>query len=419
MKPLSDYTLIDRQTVNDPFEYYSRMRSEAPVHFDPKLGAWLVTRYADIQEVGRQPDVLSSELGFETALWGQWQAEVAELMSREGYGMNPLSDGFQIDPPVHPKRRGLVEHAFSAQRVADMEGDISAMARELVDAFIDRGKADMIGELARPMAIYVIGHLFNIPKERKDDVARWSDAFAGQLEGGLTKEQAFKYARELMECHRYIDQQIQIRRERPTDDLISALMQARIDDPENPSLTFHNLLQIFTTFLAAGNHTTRSAIGWGALILAENPQLVKSLREAEDQNKALFRFCEEVLRINAPVPQMPRVAVTDCTVGGVTIPKGATVWLCYSSGNRDSQKFPDADRFQIERKNSMHQLAFGVGIHRCVGAMLARMEMKCTFREIVTRMDNITLAIPAEQADVFGTLASYGLESLPVKFTKR
>ena len=417
MKPLSDYTLLDKQTVADPFEYYAKMRSEAPVHFDPKLNAWLVSRYTDIQELGRQPDALSSELGYEKVLWGRWQTEVAELMTREGYGMNPLSDGFQVDPPVHSKRRGLVEHAFSAQRVAAMEDDISAMARELVDAFIDRGEADLTNEFARPLAIYVVGHLFNVPKERKDDVARWSDAFAAQLEGDLTKEQAFKHARELMECHRYIDQEIQARRKNPKDDLISALMQARIDDPENPALSFHNLLQIFTTFLAAGNHTTVSAISWGALILAENPQLMKSLQTSDNPNKALTRFSEEVLRIIAPVPQLPRVALKDFEVGGVTVPKGATVWLCFSSGNRDDQKFPAADQFQLDRNNAIQHLSFGVGIHRCIGSMLARMEMRCAFREIVTRMDNLT-TLPG-QASTVGTLDSYGLGALPVSFAKR
>jgi cytochrome P450 len=419
MSELRSQSLMDPATIRDPFPYYAQMRAEEPVHFDERAHAWLVTRYEDVQQAARMTAELSNELGFAEAMRAEWQDELDEMMRREGHGPHVISDNFQVDPPNHSRRRGLVEQAFSAQRVAAMEQHISSIVAGLMDRFIDQGKADMVSGYSIPTAIYVISDLLDVPRSRVDDVKKWSDAAVVPLGRGISKEQAFAYARDLMDMHRFIVRAIEERRARPGTDMISDLVHARIDDPQAPQLSMAELLSIGVALLAAGNETTRNGISWGTWILGRHPEIAQSLRDAPDQNRALQRFVEEVLRFESPVPQLPRFAKVDCEIGGVKIPKGSHVFLCFSSANRDAAKFEHADTVDLQRKNAGQHLTFGVGIHRCIGAMLARMEMKCAFREIVNRLDDFSIPVPYEELDIWGTFVFRGPRTLPSTFRRR
>ncbi|MEL7027697.1 MAG: cytochrome P450, partial [Pseudomonadota bacterium] len=335
-------------------------------------------------------------------------------------GPHKSGDNFNVDPPLHSRRRGLVDQAFGGNAVAEMEPHICGIVSELVDEFIDAGEVDLVSQYAIPIAIYVISDLLNVPRARRDDVKRWSDAAVAPFGQGLTKDQAVAYARDMMEMHRFIDEQIKDRRDNPGDDIISKLVHARIDDPENPTLSHAELLSCSVALLAAGNETTRNGIGWGLSILASDPALFERLQASlEGDGKLLNRFVEETLRIEPPVPQLPRVAIEDCEIGGVSIPKGSLIFLCWASGNRDTDRFETPDVFDVERKNVGQHMTFGHGVHRCVGAMLARMEMKCAFREVLTRMSSVRLADPDAEPDIWGTFVFRGLRSLPVRFEKK
>lgn len=419
MKSLNEFSLVDPETIMRPYEYYARMRAEEAVHFDERAHAYLVTRYEDLQQAARMTVEFSNELGFAEALRPDYQDEIDELMRREGHGPHVIGDNFQVDPPLHARRRGLVDQAFNAHRVAGMEDHIGSITSELMDRFIDRGQVDLVQEYAIPVAIYVISDILNVPRDRVEDVKRWSDAAVAPIGRGVSKERAIAYAHDLMDMHAFLAAEIEKRRAAPGDDLISDLVRARIDDPQNPQLSFAELLSICVAMLAAGNETTRNAISFGSWILAKNPDLVEKLRLAEDQNKTLLRFVEEVLRLEPPVPQLPRVATRDCELGGVLIPKGSHVFLCWASGNRDKAKFEKPDDFDMDRKGLGQHVTFGAGIHRCIGAMLARMEMKCAFREIVNRMTDIRLAVADEDVPIWGTFVFRGPTSLPVTFRQR
>ncbi len=419
MKTLAEFSLTDRDVVRMPFEYYERMRREAPVHFDERAGAWLVTRYDDVKQAARMTDVLSNGLGLDTVGRAPWQDEIDEMMRREGFGPHRTGDNFNVDPPLHARRRGLVNQAFGAHRVSAMEEDIASIAHTAMDTFIDRGEADIVREYSIPIAIYVISDLLGVPRTRRDDVERWSDASVAPLGRGISKQEAYRYARDMMEMHRFLHTQFEERRQNRRNDMLSDLVHAQIDDDENPTLSQTELLSCGVALLAAGNETTRNGISWGSLILALNPDLMLKLRSAGDQERALQRFVEETLRIQPPVPQLPRVALEDCEIGGVKIPKGGFIYLCWASANRDADAFEDADDFDLERTNMGRHLAFGSGVHRCLGAMLARMEMKCAFREIVNRLDELRLNVPEEDLDIWGTFVFRGPRSLPVTFERR
>jgi len=419
MSELRELSLMDPVTIRDPFAYYARMRTEAPVHFDERAHAWLVTRYQDVQQAARMTAELSNELGFAEAGRAEWQQELDEMMRREGYGPHVISDNFQVDPPKHARRRGLVEQAFSAERVAAMEQHITSIVRELMDRFIDAGRAEIVSAYSIPTAVYVISDLLGVPRSRVNDVKKWSDAAVVPLGRGISKEEAFAYARDLMDMHRYLVEAIEQRRRERGTDMISDIVHARTDGPEVPPLSMAELLSICVALLAAGNETTRNGISWGAWILGRHPEVVRTLRAAPDRNKSLQRFVEEVLRFESPVPQLPRFAKVDCEIGGVRIPRGSHVWLCFSSANRDAAKFDRPDAVDPDRRNAGQHLTFGVGIHRCIGAMLARMEMKCAFREIVERLDDFAIDVPYEQLDIWGTFVFRGPRELPATFSKR
>jgi cytochrome P450 len=410
-------SLLDPDTIRSPFAFYSWMRANDPVHFDPKAGAWLVSRYEDIAEAVRN-EGLSSQFGLSSAHREPWQDEVDEMMRREGFGPHSTNDNFNVDPPLHARRRALVDKAFTAQSVAKMEQHISAIVRDLMDQFIDRGHADLVSEYAIPIAIYVIADQLGLPRDRLEDYKRWSDAAVVPLGRGISKEQAIGYARDMMQMHHFLNEHIEDRRKRPTDDLISGLVHARIDGDEATALTKTELLSCCVALLAAGNETTRNGIGFAAYLLADDTALFQALRESAEQDRAMQRFVEETLRIQPTVPQLPRMAIRDVVVGGVSIPKGSFVYLCWASGNRDAAKFEHADRFDLNRKNLAAHLTFGQGIHRCVGAMLARMEMKCAAREIVNRLDDYRLT-RAGEPEIWGTFVFRGPRSLPVTFKRR
>jgi cytochrome P450 len=414
--PNSD-SLVDPATINSPYAYYSWMRAEEPVHFDAKAGAWLITKYEDIAQAVRM-DALSNEFGLAGAHREPWQNEIDDMMRREGFGPHSSADNFNVDPPEHARRRSLVDKAFTAQSIAKIEQHVTEIVRDVMDKFIDRGQADMVSEYSIPISIYVIADMLGLPRDRLDDYKRWSDAAVVPFGRGIGKEEAVKYARDMMEMHRFLKLQIEDRRRSPTDDLISGLVHARINDDESTALNLTELLSGCVALLAAGNETTRNGMSWGAYLLASDPQLLQTLRTSTDQNSALQRFVEETLRIQPPVPQLPRMATQDVEIGGVKIPKGSFIYLCWASGNRDAGKFQNADQFDLTRKNLGAHLTFGQGIHRCVGAMLARMEMKCAAREIVNRLDDYRTTSPGEP-EVWGTFVFRGPRTLPVAFKKR
>jgi cytochrome P450 len=208
------------------------------------------------------------------------------------------------------------------------------------------------------------------------------------------------------------------RRASPTDDMISDLVHARIDDPENPELSPMELFQVIRAFIVAGNETTTTAISNGLLILIRNPDIVEKILSS-DADRTLQRLTEEILRVEAPVPGLPRCATRDTKLGGRQIPKGSLLYLAYASANRDDAKFECPERINLERKNLGQHLSFGSGIHRCIGSMLARMEIKVSMRQVVKQLSAMKLAIAESELAYRPSMVTRTLVSLPVTFIPR
>ncbi|HKY92820.1 MAG TPA: cytochrome P450 [Nevskiaceae bacterium] len=417
MASVSDYTLADPQTATCPFGYYRAMREQSPVHRDPKLGMFIVSRYEDIMTALRAPHVFSSALGFAAQSAQDYTPEIDAYMAREGFGPIPMV--LTSDPPAHTRIRTLVDKAFTAQRVAAMERYIVDLANQFIDRFIDAGKAEIVQDLAIPLPIYVIADQLGVDRSRIEDFKRWSNASVEPLGRLLTKERAFWCAQQMVELQHFLKARIDERRAQPRDDMISDLVHANTDNPADAPLDLGELFSVIRGLLVAGNETTTTAIGNGVLLLATHPEVVDGIRASSEPDSALHRLTEEILRLEAPVPGLPRVTLEDTELGGTRIPKGSHVYLAFASANRDDRKFENAEAFDPTRRNAVQHLSFGSGIHRCIGATLARMEIKCAMREVIRRLGDVRLAVPEERLEYAPSMVTRSLLSLPITFTKR
>jgi len=420
MRPLSSYTLADPKVMQNPYPYYERLRAEDPVHFDEGIRTWLVTRHEDIVAVARDTEVYSDEMRVSEAVRSPFQTEAQEWMLREGFLPLGKTDALKVDGELHTRRRKLVAPAFTGPAVAAMEGRVAAICRNTAAVFLGRAEADLVRQYAMPIPILVICDALGLPMDRVDEISRGADSMVASVGAGATREEAFQHARNVMQLQRFVREAIEQRRLKPSPDLISLLVHARIDDPAAPQLTDKELLSISTVAVAGGVDTTRNSIAFGLHALTTQAGLLARLRASTEQDRDLRRFNEEVLRFYSPVPALPRIAKKETMLGGKTIPQGAFVFLCWASGNRDAQRFAEPDKFDLDRANTNQHLAFGTGVHFCLGAMLARQEMKCAIREIVNSVESLELAVSPDQLDLSNSMVILrGLKSLPVRFRTR
>ena len=374
-------TTEDR-TLN-PFPWYRQMRETDPIHFYPDYRAWQVFRYADVLRVLSDSAVFSSNI------------------SGGSERQDPLAASIvTTDPPRHRQLRNLVTQAFTPRAVAGLADRITTIVNDLLDHVVARGQMDIVDDLAYPLPVIVIAELLGIPQEDRPRFKAWSDAVVGASMGVGGNPQA--------EMSAYFLQMIEQRRQEARDDLISALLNAQIDGVH---LTQRELLGFCVLLLVAGNETTTNLIGNAVLSLDEHPEVMAELRADPDLIPAAI---EEVLRYRSPVQMMYRRAATDVTLDGRPIRAGQMVMAQIGSANRDAAQFPDPDRFDIKRTPNRH-IAFGHGIHFCIGAPLARLESKIALTLMLERLPDLR-RVPSIALQGTGSPIVYGVKHLPVTF---
>lgn len=407
---LSAFNFVDPATQECPYPFYSALREEAPVYQVPQTGFWIISRYEDVQYALQHPELFSSRLGFRA---GAQSAEVSEIYARDGFG-EPVDTLVSNDPPSHTRYRALVDKAFTPERVSAMERYIADICRECLDAFIDRGEADIVKDYAVPIPLMVIADQLGVPRADMDRFKRWSDSSVAPLGRMISREQAIACARDMVEFQHYFAARFEAVRATPGDDMVSALVHARLDD--DTQLDTRELLSILNQLLVAGNETTTNAIASGVKLLCENPDQIVLLRQDPGLH---VRLAEEVLRCESPVQGLFRMTTQDVPVAGTVIPAGSLVNIRYGAANRDTARFEDGERFDVRRRNANRHMAFGHGIHHCIGHLLARQELRCALRELVERTDDLRLAVDAASLRHHPSMILRGLTSLPVRFTRR
>lgn len=410
-------TLTDPELRAHPNSFYKTMRLEDPVHYDEKLGMYLVSRYEDVQTVLRDPITFSVEQGYKAQYAKGFFEEFKQILERDGGGYFP--DAIMSDPPYHTRIRGLAESAFTAHRVKTLEPRIEAIVVDLIEAIADKGAMDAVKEFAVPMTIRVICEQLGISQYDADKIQRWSLAVTAQIGRMQDREQMIENAKEICDLQKYLIERMKERQAEPREDMISDIVHAKVGEGEDAQLTFKEAVSMVRALLIAGNETTATALGNLMFLLATQPDLQDQLHAIVDDDRMLTRFVEEILRIEPPVRGLSRMATKDVELGGTHLPKGAHMLILYASGNDDETKFACPRHFDPQRNNLGSSVTFGGGVHRCVGSALARMEIKVAARELIRRVKDIKLAVPVEEIRYLPTVATRSIEKLPITFARR
>lgn len=409
-------TRLDPQIRNNPFPFYRGLRAEQPVHYDPGLDVWLVSRYDDLMQVVRDDETFSVEQGYQDRWGGEHLAELTEILERDGGGLirDPM-----YDPPRHTRYRRLVEKAFTAHRVKTLEPRTQQIVIDIIEPLLDRGYAEARTEIGVPMTAAIMCDQLGFDYEAlgSETIGRWANAVVAQMGRMQTREQMIENAKDICNLQNYVISQVEDRLVNPQEDMTSDLAHATLED--GTRLTREEVIAWVRALLVGGNDTTTTALTNLLLMIATQPALADQLYASADDDRQLTRFVEEVLRIQPPTHGLFRVARREVKIGDTTVPAGAQICVLFASANDDPAKFPCPRELDTSRDNLASHVTFGAGIHRCVAASLARMEVKVAAREIIKRMDNIRLDMPVEDLTYLPTLGTQTLERLPITFTRR
>lgn len=387
--PLDRINAFDPDILQDPYPYFARLRAEAPVFRDPKTGIVSVSTYDLIMKVNTQPRVFSNDFSAQlrSGSVGEIDPDEMEILKE---GVPVVNTMLTADPPVHTRYRKLTMKAFSYKRVEQMGAYVADVTHALIDRIIKDGHVEFKTGFANHLPMTVIADALGVPRADMDRFRRWSDAFVAQLGGLADKPARLDAARKIVEFQKYFIEKIEEKRANPTEDVISDLVHADLSEEGDPrKMEYAELLSILQQLLVAGNETTAHSLTAGIYFLLTNPDQMARL--AADPS-LVPNFVEETLRYLTPTNNMWRLATQDTEIGGVAIKKNELILLRYGSGNRDEGHFPHADDFDIGRENAKSHLAFGAGIHTCLGAMLARKEMATAFPILLSRLKNMKLA---------------------------
>ena len=381
--------LFDPATQEDWYPAYRILREEQPIYRIPGTDLHVLTRYADIIQVVRDPklfSVLGEVHGGDLLIK---YPEARDYYREHGLGRetgvgrwSPLS----ADPPDHRKYRSLVEKFFQARPLAARRELIEQLVDQLIDGFEKDGEVEIVSAFAEPLPVTIITTLLGLPLEDMPQLKKWSAAWAAPFARGLTLEQEMDVARQGVDFQNYIRDVAEARRAEPRDDIISHLVQARFDG-ERP-LTDHEIASIVDHLYIGGNETTTFAITSGLWLMLREPDIYRDL--LADPSR-IPTFAEEALRLESPTQGLYRTATADAEISGVPIPKGSTVHLRFAAANRDEAVFDDPDRLKLNRANASRHLAFSQGEHHCPGAGLSRLEQVIAYERLLTRLPNLRL----------------------------
>lgn len=412
--PIEEVNTFDPGFLQDPYPFYARTRKEAPVYRDPKSNVIIVATYDLIREVNTKPKLFSNKFGEQLRSGGASDADPDELAIL-GEGVQIVDTMLTADPPEHTRYRKLAMKAFTYKRVLQMTEYVDKTINDLIDA-MPEGGCEFKANFASKLPMYVISDALGVPRDKFNLFEQWSDAFIVQLSGVADKETRLWAARNIVDFQNYFIEVIEEKRKNPGDDVISDLVHADLaEEGDMRKMEYNELLSILQQLLVAGNETTAHTITAGISYLLANPVQMKKVQE---DPSLIPNLVEETLRYLSPTNNMWRVATDTAEIGGVPVEKGDLILLRYGSGNRDSSKFENADSFDVTRNNAKDHLAFGAGIHTCLGAQLARKEMAAAFPIILNRLQNLRLDESKGDIQYVPSILMRGVINLHVLYDK-
>ena len=404
-------SLFSPATLVDPFDFY-RLAHEAGTKIEliPEMNTHVVYSYELCSEATGRPQDFSNDFG---AMMGAADPEIDAILAT-GWDNPPTL--LTADAPVHTRNRKLVNLAFSAPRVNAIEQDMRVKSIELIEAMADAGECEFVKQFAVPLPVAMIAQQIGLDNDPAQ-VKEWSDAAVDRFSQMIDRERQLDCARQFVDYQRYMKAKIDDRRANGGDDLLTDLVEARVEG-ETP-LTDPEIMSIMQQFMVAGNETTTSTLAGGLLQLIRNPEqmaLAKAAAGGRDP-KLIQNLVEEALRYETPTAGMWRVVTCDTELGGVALAKGSLLQLRYAAANRDPAKYENPDAFDIARTNARSHLAFGKGPHMCVGNMLSRKEMFVAFDELLERLTDFEVT-DDDQVTVFPNVLLRGVVNLPIRFKR-
>ncbi len=394
----------DGTYVDDPYPFFARARREHRVFYSPEVDMWVISHYDDISAVLRDPRRFSAANA--TAPVSPVAPEARQILIDGGYALKPALTN--NDPPAHTRVRSHINKAFSARRIAQMEPRIRQYADALLDAFASDGQADLVRQFAYPLPILVVLRLIGIPDGDMDRIKAWCDNRMLFMFGRPSPEQQISIAQDLVAFWNYTKAFCEQRQREPQDDLASDLAAIVTADPS--ALDMHELASIVFSLSIAGHETTTGLIGNAMKHLLTHREQWEQLCA----NPALIENAvEEMLRFDGPIIIWRRVATEAVELNGVNIPQGAKLALVLGSGSHDEAYFAHPEQLDIHRQNARGHLAFGKGIHYCIGAPLARLEAKIALERFAQRLPRLQLA-PNQRVEYVPMLSIRGPKRLLV-----
>jgi cytochrome P450 len=394
--------------IADPFPVLAELRRRDPVHWNSSLGGWVLTRHDDVRDGLRDKRLSADRIRpFLDHLKDADRARIAEL------GDTLRMWAVFTDPPVHTRLRGLMNKAFTTRAIDGLAPNIQAIVDDLLDRVAGQGRMDAIRDFAYPLPATVIADMLGVPRGDVESLKAWSDDLAAFVLTSRVNPDRYRVAAESMrEMVAYFEDLVALRRREPGDDVMSGLIAAH---EAGDRLSVAELVANTILMLFAGHETTTHLIGNGLLALLRHPEQLARLKAHRHDRSVVRNAVEEILRFDGPTLASVRVVDRRFEIDGKTLTPGERVFLFNAAANRDPAVFPEPDRFAIDRPEAGRNVAFGYGLHFCIGAPLARLEGEIAFATLLDRLDD--LALVQSTPDWSDTLNVRGVHALEVTFT--
>jgi cytochrome P450 len=367
----------------DPYPFWLRARQSEPVFYSPELDYWVVTRYEDIKAVFADPKRFSASIA-QTPI-KPLTPNVVAMLQQGGFRAKPVMSN--ADPPIHTRIRKFTWQSFTPKRIAQLEPDVRRLVTRFLDQIEGAHRADLVRQMFYELPVLVLFIFLGMPEADVARVKTWSRNRLMLTWGRLSDEQQQAEAAGLLEYWKYTEEYVQGLVANPPDNYVGDLLRASRESPDQ--LSVHEIVNIVYGLLIAGHETTTSMSSNAIVTLMQHREAWERLCS---EPALIPNAVEELLRFDSSVITWRRKALEAAVIAGVVIPEGANLLLALCSGNRDDAHFPEPDRFDVERENARTHLSFGFGIHYCLGAPLARLELKVIVEELTRRLPTLRLA---------------------------
>jgi cytochrome P450 len=413
MKQLHEFNLMEPETQACPYDFYARLRNEAPIYRMPETGFHLVTSFDRCMEVIRQPDLFASGVSPMTLRPGGIPQAVLDVYQNEGW--MPVAACSTSDPPKHTRVRHVLSRLFTARSVRQITPYIDGLVNELIEKMAPDGRAEFVSQFAHPLPMMIIADQLGVPRKDLAKFKEWTDAIVEPFSMMVSPEREVECARLVVEMQHYFVEQIERYREQPDDKLISRVLNMNMDGFE-PFNTAELLTVLAIDLLASGNETTMNAISSGMLLLCRQPHIIAEILA---EPSLVRNLAEEILRIESPAQGMFRRVTEATEIGGVKLEEGDLLSLRFGAANRDEQQFDQPERIDLHRQQPGKHLALGIGRHHCIGAALARQELISAFANLLPRLDNLALDKDHPEPEYIPSFFGRGLKELWITYTAR